>query len=292
MDSPADLSLLISPGQLEDIFYGFFASTIIFGISVAQVWTYINTNRDTWVMRVWIAALLIGNLAHIIMVSQVSHYYLIPRSGIAMVLASPTRLLVVEWVLNTVVQVGAQLYFARTIYLFRKTIFLPAVIVLLCMVSLVTTSYGVARPVANNTVSLGIRIEIIFFHIASLLVDIATTVGIWSMFSGKGHLVLRTRTVVEKLIMYAVARGLLLVLAQVLHLIAVMRKPGDLISWLPTQVVLSPLCICTLLAILNARTAFRETMENDSLPTVSLHFATPGQTLASRSQVQGGVRTV
>ncbi|KAF8882681.1 hypothetical protein BD779DRAFT_1542111 [Infundibulicybe gibba] len=57
-DSLADTSSPISPGQLEDIFYGFFVSTILFGICVTQAWTYINTNRDTWVIRVWVMALL------------------------------------------------------------------------------------------------------------------------------------------------------------------------------------------------------------------------------------------
>ncbi|KAF8882682.1 hypothetical protein BD779DRAFT_1542114 [Infundibulicybe gibba] len=292
-ESSADLGLPISPGRLEDIFYGFFVSTILFGICISQAWTYINNNSDSWAIRVWVAALLIGNLAHTIIVLQVSHYYLIPHSGIAMILASPKILLATEWMLSGVIQIGAQLYFARAIYLFRRTIWLPAVIVFLCAASLVTTSYGIAHPVVDNWAlpPLGVRVEILAFHAAAVFVDIATTVGMWNMFSPKNYLALRTRTVAEKLIIYAAARGLLLALAQVMHLISVVMKPRDIISWLPTQVVLSHLCISTLLAILNARIAFRETLESDCPPTISLRFATSSQTLTLRSQDQEDIRT-
>ncbi|KAF8882703.1 hypothetical protein BD779DRAFT_1542223 [Infundibulicybe gibba] len=129
------------------------------------------------------------------------------------------------------------------------------------------------------------------FHAGAVLVDTFITAGMWSMFSPKNYFVTRTRIVLEKLIMYSVARGLLLTLAQTVHLISMVVKPMDPSPWFPSQLVLSNLCVSTLLAILNARTAFRETMNDDPAPTFSLRFATSNPTLVSRSQARTQERT-
>ncbi|KAF8882692.1 hypothetical protein BD779DRAFT_912319 [Infundibulicybe gibba] len=121
--------MAISAGSLEEMFYGFMISIILFGISVTQAWTYLNTNRDRWPVRVWVGIILICNLAHIILVSQVAHYYLMPSAGIATTISSPTRLVALEWTLTGIIQIGVQLYLARVIYLFKKQIWIPAVIV-------------------------------------------------------------------------------------------------------------------------------------------------------------------
>ncbi|KAF8882688.1 hypothetical protein BD779DRAFT_1542144 [Infundibulicybe gibba] len=100
-------------GSLEEMFYGFMISIILFGISVTQAWSYLNINHDRWPMRVWVGIILICNLTHIIMVSQSTHYYLMPSAGIAITISSPMTLVALEWVLTGIIQIGLN---ARTTF--------------------------------------------------------------------------------------------------------------------------------------------------------------------------------
>ncbi|KAF8882686.1 hypothetical protein BD779DRAFT_1787820 [Infundibulicybe gibba] len=259
--------MAISAGSLEEVFYGFVISMILFGISVTQAWTYLNTNRDRWAIRFWVGIILICNLAHIILVSQVAHYYLMPSAGIATTISSPKMLVGFEWALTGIVQIGVQLYLARVIYLFRKRIWIPAVIAFLCVGlfgieictvndfslpshSLEPRQDTAIRPKEDpQTLSTGTRVEMILFHAGVVLVDIIITVSMWNMFLPRNSFVLRTRTVLEKLIIYTVARGLLLTGVRVAHMAAVALKPADIFSWLPSQLLLSNICVVTLLAM-------------------------------------------
>ncbi|KAF8882691.1 hypothetical protein BD779DRAFT_1542162 [Infundibulicybe gibba] len=126
--------------------------------------------------------------------------------------------------------------------------------------SLPSHSFGLdsqtLSPGTRVTIIPDTRVEMILFHAGVVLVDIIITVSINSF--------ILSPNVLEKLIMYTVARGLLLTGVQ----------PADAISWFPSQVLLSNICVVTLpLFSLNARTTFREMFEASALPTFSLRFA-------------------
>ncbi|KAH7927607.1 hypothetical protein BV22DRAFT_1127294 [Leucogyrophana mollusca] len=247
MEAPVGtVSIDISAG-FDGLYWGFMLATVLSGISIVQGWIYFNNHdKDHWLFRVFVAILIMADLTTTGLDLKVLHFCLIENFGdLASLTVIVTKPVIWEFILTVATVFCVQVFFASRIYLFNKqSVWLPVAIIF----------FGAG---ALDLASKRNKILFIINGGCAAVADIVTTVSLtWSLASSKRGFK-STNTMLQKLLVYVVSRGLLVTVTQVLFLVIYLAWPEQL-YWAPIHFMASKLYVITMVAMLNGRRFLRE----------------------------------
>ncbi|KAH9059446.1 hypothetical protein EDB83DRAFT_2607225 [Lactarius deliciosus] len=112
-------------------FLGMVISTVLFGITILQTWTYYwqYGNRDPKSLKLFIAVIFMADILHTVLCVYSVYWYLVLNFGNVEILDYNM------WAMNFQVDVSAlvdymvRLFYARRVYIVSRSIFIPVVIV-------------------------------------------------------------------------------------------------------------------------------------------------------------------
>ncbi|KAF9556135.1 hypothetical protein CPC08DRAFT_752695 [Agrocybe pediades] len=275
------LDLNISPFA-DSMFVGFIISTVLMGVTLLQAWNYALTNNDGWGMRMLVLLLVALDIATTSNNVVVVHTYLIENFGDIFELASASAGFAIALGLTVTIVYMVQLFFASRVYLLdQRKVLLAGAIAGIATLGLVSTMYTVSvtekyKDFADVTMT-PIRVSAMLGHGLVTVADIITTVVLSKNFmrarSESG--ISQTVNILERLLAAIVARGALVTVVNGLLFLLYFLHPIKL-YWIAIQLSQPKLYIITLIAMLNARTAYNlpTTVINESvMSSLSQHEA-------------------
>ncbi|KAF8829499.1 hypothetical protein HHX47_DHR3000974 [Lentinula edodes] len=236
----------------DAFFYGVIISTGLFGISIVQLWTYINLSRDRWMFRVVVITVFFMDMATTYLDIGLLHNYLVTPSmfiskqildlaqpqishfGDLSIFSSYSNLLDMEILFTALIVFVVDLYFASRVYL-------P-----------VFTRLGFTSK--DNEIIVALENAM-----TTMCEVVATTALAWSLHSSRTG-VPRTDNILHKLHNYTITRGVLLTVVQILSLVFYVAQPTKL-TWIAFHMCLSKLYFITMAAMLNTRSSLRRTLD-------------------------------
>ncbi|KAH7908751.1 hypothetical protein BJ138DRAFT_1156935 [Hygrophoropsis aurantiaca] len=270
----------------DGLFWSFLLATVLSGITIVQGWIYINNcDTDPWSLRILVVGLILADFVTTALDLHILHFSLIENFGDLGPLGDITLTAASEFTLTMVIVYIVQLFFASRVYFFNKhRPWLAIAIVLSGTAALTFGLMAAAQMYRHRLMSyLDTRGNEILFGLNggfAALADVGITVSLtWTLASSKRG-IKQTDTVLQKLLLYIVSRGLLVSITQVLFLVIFLTGPGT-VRWAPFHFMASKLYVITMVAMLNARNMLRDIQNGDFISTSS--FFTPSQ--AGRDRV-------
>ncbi|KAF9557615.1 hypothetical protein CPC08DRAFT_44125 [Agrocybe pediades] len=246
--------------DVDGIFVGFVAATTLLGITILQAWNYAQNNRDSWKLRSLVALLVTLDIAGTIASSIFVHSYLIEHFGNFVLLSTVNDAFIVEFSFMVVVIFLVQLFFASRVHLLNPgNYWLASGIALGSLLSFVSTVYTIAAQLRHHSVQAltipSINISAIIHQTLIILVDgCITFVLSWNFIKARSQSeVKRTQGLLQTLLTFVVARGLLLTLVDTASLFLWVIDARKL-YWMPIHLSLSKLYVISMIAWLNTRT--------------------------------------
>ncbi|ESK90702.1 hypothetical protein Moror_4166 [Moniliophthora roreri MCA 2997] len=241
--------------EFDALYYGFLIPTILFGVTVVQIWTYASSNKDPWYLRLLIAILFLMDLSTTVLMNQQIHDYFVVNFGNILVFTQFGPVIVIEVIVTGLVMCTVELFFASRIYkLGRVPKIVPACIVFCSLAALVPTIVGAVDQTKNNSVahfaSPAVMIEYGLASGLSTLADILASVTLsWSL-KGSATGFKETDTLLQRLFQYFVARGLLVAVIHLCFTVTFLIDPLKL-TWVPFHLCLSKLYVISIISLLN-----------------------------------------
>ncbi|KAF4618905.1 hypothetical protein D9613_010117 [Agrocybe pediades] len=239
---------------------GFVAATTLLGITILQAWNYAQNNRDSWKLRSLVALLVALDIAGTIASSIFVHSYLIEHFGNFVLLSTVNDAFIVEFSFMVVVIFLVQLFFASRVHLLNPgNYWLASGIALGSLLSFVSTVYTIAAQLRHHSVQAltipSINISAIIHQTLIILVDgCITFVLSWNFIKARSQSeVKRTQGLLQTLLTFVVARGVLLTLVDTASLFLWVVDSRKL-YWIPIHLSLSKLYVISMIALLNTRT--------------------------------------
>ncbi|KAJ3881886.1 hypothetical protein F5051DRAFT_500857 [Lentinula edodes] len=243
----------------DAFFYGVIISTGLFGISIVQLWTYINLSRDRWMFRVVVITVFFMDMATTYLDIGLLHNYLVTPSmfiskqildfaqlqishfGDLSIFSSYSNLLDMEILFTALIVFVVDLYFASRVYLLKQVhwsvvafIVSTNVIALLLSILSVIISFHLAVFTRLGFTSKDNEIIVALENAMTTMCEVvATTALAWSLHSSRTG-VPRTDNILHKLHNYTITRGVLLTVVQILSLVFYVAQPTKL-TWLNTR---------------------------------------------------------
>ncbi|KAH7909478.1 hypothetical protein BJ138DRAFT_216758 [Hygrophoropsis aurantiaca] len=231
------------------------------GVTIVQGWIYVNDNKDSWFLRGFVFLLIATDIFTTGLDINALHRYLIVNFGDLAALQIAHWEVIWEYALTVVLVFMVQLFFVSRIWLLRRDKqWIPAVISFFAVGSFVSGMIAITKlgqhPMVSYLMSLESKIAFGTNGGFAALVDIMITSSLtWSLATSKSG-IKRTDTMLQKLLMFVVSRGLLVSVTQVLFLITYVVRP-DALWWVPLHFMCSKLYVITMVAMLNGRGSIR-----------------------------------
>uniref|UniRef100_A0A0W0FTH2 Transmembrane protein n=1 Tax=Moniliophthora roreri TaxID=221103 RepID=A0A0W0FTH2_MONRR len=129
--------------QYDALYYGFVVTSILFGITIVQVWVYILSNNDPWPLRLLVAILFLGDLSTTILINNLIHDLLIVHFGDLLQFTVVPSVVVAELIVTGLIVCTMELFFASRIYMLgRVHRIVPICIVVFSVLALILTLVG------------------------------------------------------------------------------------------------------------------------------------------------------
>ncbi|KAJ7597908.1 hypothetical protein C8J56DRAFT_921365 [Mycena floridula] len=262
--------------NLRTPFWGLLVSVCLFGVTICQLWTYANNNRDSWHIRVLVGTLCALDFANLILSAEIVAYYAIEHWGD--VDAASLNLLYSFILLNITVTIVflVQMFFASRIFILsRRNYAATGLVVIFAIVALVlgVVSGVTTRPQISMLDRFSPSLEIIsgLAHGFAVLCDVAVTVMLSRLLLGSKTGFKRTNAVIHKLLYYVVTRGVLALASQIGFLIVTILKPSAL-DWTTVAFCMGRIYIITMLMMLNARPDLKDQLNRDQVTDGEMMF--------------------
>ncbi|KAJ3784035.1 hypothetical protein GGU10DRAFT_388636 [Lentinula aff. detonsa] len=250
----------------DAFFYGVIVSVGLFGISVVQLWTYINLSRDRWMFRVVVITVFLMDMATTYLDIGLLHSYLVSHFGDLTIFATPETLLDLEILFTALIVFVVDLYFASRVHLLKQVHWsVVAFIVGSNVIALRKATFRSSKSDANSSAGRSYqhlvgdyihpfsilckaRIIVALENAVTTVCEVVATVALaWSLHSSRTG-VPRTDTILLKLHTYTITRGVLLTIVQVLSLAFYVGQPTKL-TWIAFHMCLSKLYFITMAAM-------------------------------------------
>ncbi|KAF8172070.1 hypothetical protein BJ912DRAFT_994745 [Pholiota molesta] len=285
---PTALPLGVDLSSVVDgLYWGVILSTVLLGVTIVQAWIYANDNKDGWPLRAYVATLVGLDIATTALNSQFIHSYFIVNFGDLANLALIDRSILVEFAITIVVIFLVQLFFASRVYLLNEKAYIfPGIIAITACISFGAGIFTIVQewkvPLVAGLASRIIRISIGIDQIFVLICDLTATIALsWNLAQAeRKSRVKKTVTILQKLLAFIVARGLLVTVITFIFAIMYLVHPDNL-YWMPLHLMLSKLYVITMIAILNSRSWIRKSSE--VAPSSSIMFSTVGDMTTART---------
>ncbi|PIL34890.1 hypothetical protein GSI_02677 [Ganoderma sinense ZZ0214-1] len=242
-------------------------SACIYGVSVLQAYLYFpNSRRDSTSMRSFVALLFTLDTVSMFLTVVTLYDFVVTDFGDPLLLFSVPPSLAVLNAFTVLISTSSQCFFARRLWLLSNgNKLLVGTIVL---GALGDFGLGVAisvymyyhREIAALS-SLEIRILGGIESGMSVICDVAIVIGLCYYLNSKRTGFKRTDSIIDRLIIYAINRGVLTAVCQAGHMISVVGLPSHFTS-IAFGLIESKLYCNTLFATLNARKSLREDGDN------------------------------
>ncbi|KAI0708471.1 hypothetical protein C8Q76DRAFT_799729 [Earliella scabrosa] len=254
--------------MLQSVVVGSAFATTLYGITILQTYIYYRRYpNDSIALKTLVGVLfLLDSAASAVVAYGVYDFVILIVTG---ALAIPSSL-VAEHAITIVVITITQLFFAQRIwYISNKNWLLVGSIVILSIGGFVTGQYLTAHMIMDTSPysfgTVNVRTVTAFTDGLSAVCDILIAVGLcYYLRSGRSGFV-RTNSVLDKLMVYAIQRGALTTVCQIGKLISFVAFPGHF-AFTPFADLLGKFYCNTLLASLNVRHSLRNTQQEPLEP--------------------------
>ncbi|KAH9997691.1 hypothetical protein BJV74DRAFT_950131 [Russula compacta] len=255
-------------------FVGLILSAVLYGMTMIQIWIYFWSRdcreKDSTFLKALVALLLILDTVHTAFCICALYWYLIQNFGNVDNLNIDMWAMEAQIDINSSLAVIIQLFYARRLHLLSKRAIIPAIIVVVAVISYAS---GYVFSLREQLFKLYSRDGSLKWVTSvgmggSTFVDFLITGSMcWCLYNKRAGFA-RTDSIVATLMIYSVNTGLLTSFLATASLISFLVSPNPLISkafYLP----LGKCYVNSLLALLNNRRLIRQRME--STPTELVH---------------------
>ncbi|KAJ7278815.1 hypothetical protein C8J57DRAFT_1304600 [Mycena rebaudengoi] len=240
-------------------FIGFAVATTAYGISVLQTYLYYrNYPKDSLILKTTVGALWLFDTMSTILVAHSMYTYIVTNFGNLAVDGLIPWSFALENGMNTMTTITAQCFYAWQIWTVSQSIIVTGGILLIAFTSFGLAIYITVRCFRDPRVaSLG---EESFQSISgpvqglAAACDIVITLAlIWFLRSKRSRSGIRTtREMIDTLILFAVCRGILTAIAQIMFMSLNVALPNRTF-WMPFHQVVGKLYVNSVIASLNVR---------------------------------------
>ncbi|KAI0672047.1 hypothetical protein C8Q78DRAFT_1077627 [Trametes maxima] len=290
MDIPAAAKSAIKE-SLACEFIGFTLATTLYGITVLQGYFYYRQYlHDTLRLKVLVAVVLAADTLTTLMMAHAIYTYVVLDFG------EPLKIDLITWSFSSengfavLTAFIVQCYFGQRLWIFsRKNVVFVGLLFFMAFFALGTGLAVTIRTFIEPTwAALGTvtsRILLGLYSGASSVCDALIAAGLCYYLQTNRSGLRKTDTIVDKLMVYAIERGLLTTTCQVMHMILTVALPGRPI-FLPFAMLESKMYANALLATLNVRKSLTdgkgpiELGRSHSFGTLS---PVPGETTGGRA---------
>ncbi|THU98301.1 hypothetical protein K435DRAFT_838219 [Dendrothele bispora CBS 962.96] len=273
---------------VDPFFYGIIITSVLFGITILQVWIYINTNRDKWPLRCLVALLFCLDLANTCLTAQILHYYFVSNFGNIVIATTITNVIIIECLITLIITLAVELFFASRVWLTGMVHWIvPILIAMTALGGTVAGIVGITDLFQDHSLASLTehkpKLEVGCNASLSAVSDMITTIALLWGFSTHKIGIKQTDTLLEKLCRYIVTRGLFVTMDQTVFAITFLIKPEKL-WWTPFHFSLSKVYVITMVAMLNARGDLRKRAYDDNIYLSDIDFGAGGDTSISVRQ--------
>ncbi|KAI0653876.1 hypothetical protein C8Q70DRAFT_550990 [Cubamyces menziesii] len=271
---------------------GFTLSTTLYGITILQTYFYYRQYgvRDGWPTKLLIAVLLLIDTLTTIFLTHAMYTYVVLDFG------APSKTDLITWsfasenFLGIVSAVLYQCYFARRLWIFSRHN--KTLVALILFFTVVNAGSGMALTVRAYTLDTWASLATVpsrallgLFSGSCSVCDALITAGLCYFLQAGRTGIKGTDTLIDRLIIYAIERGLLTTICQIMHMILTVALPGHAF-FLPFAMMESKLYANALLATLNVRNALSESEQNTVELTIPNFRATTTSDTATQGRVE------
>ncbi|KAF9455807.1 hypothetical protein BDZ94DRAFT_530684 [Collybia nuda] len=261
---------------IDGLFFGYVVTLVLLGIIVVQIWTYLHNNDDGWALRTFIIVLALLDITETICTTQLVYHYLISHFGDINALKSHWSLISVDFTITNTTYFLAHLFFAHRLWRLRKSCVIP---IMITFTSTTMLALGLSIVIEQNLGRLTfsdyqrhyIMIEMAMLHALAITTDILITLGLsWTLSTAYASF--KTRTVLQRLLVFSVTRGILICFAQTGHILMYFLNSTNLLFWISLHLVLGKLYVLTTLFTLNTRSSLRDKLGEVNSVTLPISF--------------------
>ncbi|TDL21744.1 hypothetical protein BD410DRAFT_789508 [Rickenella mellea] len=245
---------------ISHAYWGTVVSTVLFGVSLCQGYIYYSTYDDGVILKGYVAFLLLLDVFSTVAWTAGLHYVLILNWGTPVFPPETTPFSATESVSTLIVTFLTQMFYIHRVYILgynRRTT--PITIFTFALLSFVA---GLARVGLQSTNTLSIiatrKFKIVngFENGFAALSDVVATVAMCCHFFETAMVSSRMTSLLRRLMLYTLNRGIVVTLVQILLLALYLHAPLGL-TWVPFRRCIGKLYINTFLAMLNSRRRLR-----------------------------------
>lgn len=246
-------------------FVGYGLSMIIYGISVLQVYFYYMTYPDDRrLLKTYVATLFALDTACVVLVTHALYVTLIDNWGNVLGLLTFPVTFMVEYMVTCAITFLVQCWFAQRVYIISNGSYRapPLLIVAFALVALaagfaISIRIFIVGPMEMAIEdSLFTRINVFIGQSCATISDIIITVSLSAALyfnREQGPFRIKSTTaIINTLVIYAINRGALTIVIQVLHLVTFTAIANNA-NWMLWHLMLGKVYVNSTLAMLNAR---------------------------------------
>ncbi|KAJ7477107.1 hypothetical protein B0H11DRAFT_1291163 [Mycena galericulata] len=259
----AQLAALISAVKelFATTFIGFAVSTALYGVSTLQAYLYFRTYRnDQWILKTMVTALWTFDTLTTIFVAHTLYVFVFAFLNQKIDLDIPWSF-TAEKMLVTIITFIAQFYYAYMIWKFSESKIATGFIVGLAVGAFGLGTYTTVHLFENAALnSISTRSFLIISGLVqglAALNDIVITGALSFYLHSRRSGIPSSEMLIDTLILYAVSRGVLTAIAQIMFLVLNVALPHHQF-WLPFHMAVGKLYVNSVLASLNVRKSFEQ----------------------------------
>jgi len=263
---------------LGALFIGDVLSSIIYGITLLQVYSYYNNHRsrDRWPLKSFVAFLTLVDSVNVAFAGHSMYRIGITNFGDYSVFLDLPWSISATALSSVILEVSIQHFYAYRIYLLSgRSLYIPAAISASSL-----TSFGLVTALSTKGLEhvplQGTPLQSIFISSLScdVVCDFLITCGMVYTLLRNRTRVRRTNNVLNILAIYAINCGILNLVFSISGIILVVRDRDALIYTVPLYIVIR-LYFCAFMAILNSRDSLRETLDGPGVVMTTFTQLTP-----------------
>ncbi|KAH8826378.1 hypothetical protein DL96DRAFT_1607829 [Flagelloscypha sp. PMI_526] len=258
---------------LTNVLAGFAVATIIYGISVLQVFNYFRRfKHDHWWMKTMVAVLWILDTLTTAMVWHSLYTYLVTNLGNPLADIGISWSFALENGLVTAVVLITHCYYAHQVWTVSKNLYIT-ILVLLCAFGSAAIGIVITNEIFSNLSLLALttdsfKVKAILVQALASVADIVITAALCVCLRNMKTGFTGTEELVHTVMVYAISRGVLTTIAQIMFLVLFATR-GTSFEWQAFHQALAKLYVNSVLMTLNLRNSLRKQVKGVSLSQMS-----------------------
>ncbi|KAF6747557.1 hypothetical protein DFP72DRAFT_919623 [Ephemerocybe angulata] len=279
--------------------WGFVLSIFLGGMTVVQAYVYFPAKGDRPLIRLTAGLMLLFDIASSILIAYSVYYYLIPEFGSFERFKAVTPQFSAECLIAALITFMSQAYFVHQLLIVKRsgkgswvviwlivrptslsphiiTINQPILLLLQALFATLALISGIGCVTTMYIFDHGVlafrnRAFTVFFALAkgfNALTDIIATAAMCMFLTNQKGGIERTNSLLGKVMVFVVQRGVLVTTIQVAVLVAFFGAPGNL-GWLALHMNVTRLYANTFFAMLNGRAQLREKHSGTVITTLT-----------------------